>query len=153
MIFTFFSLSSLGIAFYKWKLYIVPLVLLDLGVLSLLSPEFNIYKFSWWWLFELTVVGGCIQGSPSICMGKVFLVLIMMDEHCANLLPLALKPVLTCPIWRQFSKPITSMSPSPISKINISLWLELNLKSFCVYIFYTNRNLGVWRKSGWIITL
>lgn len=45
--------------------------------------------------FSLTVVGGCIHGSPSICMGKVFLVLIKMEEHCAKRLPLALNPVLT----------------------------------------------------------
>src|SRR5699024_9241494 len=65
---------------------------------------------------KLTVVGGCIQGSPSICIGNVFLVLITTEEHCASLLPLALNPVLTCPICRQFSSPMTSINPSPISK-------------------------------------
>lgn len=64
-----------------------------------------------------TVVGGCIQGSPSICIGNVFLVLIVTDEHCANLLPLAVMPILTCPICKQLSNPITSISPSPISWI------------------------------------
>lgn len=63
----------------------------------------------------LTVQGGCIQGSPSICIGKVLFVVITTEEHWARRRPDALRPVLTCPIWRQFSRPITSMSLSPIS--------------------------------------
>lgn len=73
------------------------------------------------WEYLLTVVAGCIHGSPSICIGKVFFVFIEMEEHCAKRLPLALNPVLTCPICRQFSNPITSIRPSPISeKLSIS---------------------------------
>jgi len=73
------------------------------------------------WLWErvkvdyLTVHGGCIHGSPSICMGNVFLVLIATDEHCARRRPEALSPVRTCPMCRQFSSPMTSMRWSPMS--------------------------------------
>lgn len=63
-----------------------------------------------------TVHGGCIHGSPSICMGNLFLVLITTDEHCARRRPEALSPVLTCPMCRQFSSPMTSMRRSPMSK-------------------------------------
>lgn len=63
-----------------------------------------------------TVHGGCIHGSPSICMGNLFLVLITTDEHCASRRPEALSPVLTCPMCRQFSSPMTSMRRSPMSK-------------------------------------
>lgn len=66
-----------------------------------------------------TVVGGCIQGSPSICIGKVFLVFITTDEHWASLRPLALSPVRTWPICKQFSKPIISIRPSPMSEITL----------------------------------
>jgi hypothetical protein len=63
----------------------------------LLSVYFFLFKksFDFFKNRELTVVGGCIHGSPSICMGKVFLVLITTEEHCASLRPLALRPVLT----------------------------------------------------------
>ena len=46
-------------------------------------------------LERLTVQGGWFQGSPSICIGNCFLVLITTLEHCANLLPDDLRPVLT----------------------------------------------------------
>jgi hypothetical protein len=63
----------------------------------------------------LTVQGGCIHGSPSICMGNVFLVLITTDEHCARRRPEALSPVRTFPMCRQFSSPMTSIRRSPMS--------------------------------------
>ena len=62
-----------------------------------------------------TVPGGCSQGSPSTCMGNLLLTLTMTWLHWANRLPEDRRPVRTCPIWRQFSKPTTSMSLSPIS--------------------------------------
>lgn len=49
-------------------------------------------------LCTLTVHGPCIQGSPSICIGKVFFVVIITSLHCANLLPDDRSPVLTCPM-------------------------------------------------------
>lgn len=64
----------------------------------------------------LTVHAPCIHGSPSICMGNVFFVVIMTSEHCANRRPDARKPVRTCPMCKQFSKPITSNRLSPISE-------------------------------------
>ena len=67
-----------------------------------------------------TVPGGCSHGSPSTCMGKRFFTLTTTWLHCANLLPEDLKPVLTWPIWRQFSRPTTSMSLSPISTVKRS---------------------------------
>ena len=73
-----------------------------------------------WLIFQtLTVPGGCSQGSPSTCMGNLLLTLTMTWLHWANRLPEDLRPVRTCPIWRQFSKPTTSMSLSPISVIKI----------------------------------
>ena len=69
----------------------------------------------------LTVQGGCSQGSPSICMGKCFLVLITMDEHWASRFPDDRSPVRTCPMCRQFSRPTTSISLSPISVKGIKL--------------------------------
>lgn len=65
--------------------------------------------------FLVTVQGICIQGSPSICIGNVFLVFIIISLHWAKRRPEALKPVRTWPICRQFSKPITSINRSPIS--------------------------------------
>lgn len=69
---------------------------------------------------ELTVQGICIQGSPSICMGNVFLVLMMTSLHCAKRRPEARSPVRTCPMCRQFSRPMTSMRRSPKSKLNFN---------------------------------
>ncbi len=67
--------------------------------------------------FWLTVHGPCIQGSPSICMGNVFFVVMITSLHCANLLPDERSPVLTWPMCRQFSNPITSIRLSPKSVI------------------------------------
>jgi hypothetical protein len=73
----------------------------DLDLIFLTSCAVGLFSFLFKKSFdffknrELTVVGGCIHGSPSICMGKVFLVLITTEEHCASLRPLALRPVLT----------------------------------------------------------
>lgn len=69
----------------------------------------------------------CIQGSPSICIGNVFLVFITTSLHCANLRPDALRPVLTWPMCRQFSRPITSMRWSPISWMATDKSTELKL--------------------------
>ena len=80
----------------------------------------------------VTVHGGWFQGSPSICIGNCFLVLITISEHWARRFPDERNPVrtcegredyfwsilltiLTCPMWRQFSRPMTSINLSPIS--------------------------------------
>jgi len=69
-----------------------------------------------WFLWLISIVpGGCSQGSPSTCMGNLFLTWTMTWLHWASLLPEDRKPVLTWPIWRQFSRPTTSISLSPIS--------------------------------------
>lgn len=67
---------------------------------------------------RLTVHGPCIHGSPSICIGKVFFVVSTTSLHWANLRPEALSPVLTWPMCRQFSNPITSIRRSPKSEIH-----------------------------------
>ena len=76
-----------------------------------------------------TVQGDCIHGSPSTCIGKRFRVRMTMLEHCASRLPEARSPVFTCPMWRQFSNPITSINPSPISVDKIGRNRELAHKA------------------------
>ena len=63
----------------------------------------------------LTVHGGWSQGSPSICMGTRFLVLMVTVWHWANLRPDDLIPALTWPTWSEPSRPTTSNSLSPIA--------------------------------------
>ena len=62
-----------------------------------------------------TVHGTWHHGSPSTCIGNFFFVLIISDEHWANRFPDDRSPVRTWPIWRQFSRPTTSICLSPMS--------------------------------------
>lgn len=49
-----------------------------------------------WFLWVICIVqGGCTQGSPSICIGNLFLVRMTTEEHCASRRPEALSPALT----------------------------------------------------------
>ena len=104
------------------------------GDLVLVS-NFNLKKWHVmmiWGGGGVTVHGGWFQGSPSICIGNCFLVRITICEHWARRFPDERNPVrtcegredyfwsilltiLTCPMWRQFSRPMTSINLSPIS--------------------------------------
>ena len=64
---------------------------------------------------KLTVHGPCIHGSPSICIGNLLVVVMVTLLHCANRLPDSRSPVLTWPMCRQLSNPMTSIRLSPIS--------------------------------------
>lgn len=87
------------------------------------------------WIYLLTVHGICIQGSPSICMGNVFLVLMMTSLHWANRRPEARRPVRTWPMCRQFSRPITSIRRSPKS-IEMKDSLVLSVANSLDYVTY-----------------
>jgi hypothetical protein len=84
------------------------------------------WVLGWFWE-ALTVLGPCIQGSPSICMGNVFLVVMMTSLHWAKRRPDARRPVRTWPMCRQFSRPITSMRRSPKSEIEIKIIITNNI--------------------------
>ena len=63
----------------------------------------------------LTVQGGCIQGSPSICMGTRVRVRITTCEHCASRFPDDRIPALIWPACIAPSNPTTSINLSPTS--------------------------------------
>ena len=67
---------------------------------------------------QLTVHGAWHHGSPSTCIGNFFFIFMITEEHCANRFPEERSPVRTWPMCKQFSKPTTSISLSPISKIS-----------------------------------
>lgn len=105
-------------------------------------------------LFQLTVQGPCIQGSPSICMGNRLLVMMVTLLHWASLLPECRSPVFTCPICKQFSRPITSIRLSPMSaekagKYSTSFICNVLLRD--VAILYRSRRIDYFALSSpWI---
>ena len=88
------------------------------------------------------------HGSPSTCIGNFFFIFMITDEHWAKRFPEERRPVRTVPICKQFSKPTTSISLSPISKAD-----KMRACWYFIRIYILELNFGWLEDMGIVIMI